>query len=269
MAGGLNLLGEFMGKLNAAIGGWRSAVQGSAFGRMLWPAAAKGLEIAKTFAGQKANQVEDSLLNSGLQNVGAELGLLARAQLAGSVRDQVRAVAASYGWNEGANWLDLQKLISKESGWNPNAANPTSSARGLFQKMTSIHGPVEGTPAGQASWGLRYIRNTYGSPSAAWSFHKRHNYYRGGGALEFDGGGWLPGVGVNNLRDPEPVFNPQQWSILKGNLREGMTTRQGEQNIYVKVTIPADDIAQMNNVVDFFQSLDLQSRLGTREKVQI
>lgn len=93
------------------------------------------------------------------------------------VKGSVRNVARQYGWDSGAEWRALVKLVHKESSWRPDAANPTSSARGLFQKMTSIHGPVEGSVQGQAKWGLNYIKKRYGSPSRALAFHLRNNWY--------------------------------------------------------------------------------------------
>src|SRR5699024_6605913 len=101
----------------------------------------------------------------------------------GPVKDQVRDVAAKYGWDSGEQWSALSTLIQRESSWNPNAANPSSSARGLFQKMTSIHGPVESTAAGQAEWGLKYIRDRYYSPRTALDFHNRRGYYADGGLV--------------------------------------------------------------------------------------
>ncbi|WP_370944003.1 hypothetical protein AB5J62_33520 [Amycolatopsis sp. cg5] len=104
----------------------------------------------------------------------------------------VRAVATRYGWGSGPQWDALSWLISHESSWNPGAANPSSSARGLFQKMESVHGPVEPTAAGQAEWGLRYISSRYRDPLGARAFWESHHWY--------DQGGWLqPGF--------TPVYN--------------------------------------------------------------
>lgn len=97
------------------------------------------------------------------------------------IQQRVKAVAAGYGWAGGDMWTALYNLIQKESSWNPNAANPTSSARGLFQKMTSIHGPLESTIEGQAQWGLNYIKGRYGNPVAAWAYHQRKGWYDTGG----------------------------------------------------------------------------------------
>ena len=95
-----------------------------------------------------------------------------------AVKAAVRRIAEQMGW--GQYWGDIDWLVNKESSWNPKAANPTSSARGLFQKMTSLHGPVEDTVEGQARWGLNYIKRTYGNPAAARAHHQRSNWYEGG-----------------------------------------------------------------------------------------
>lgn len=120
----------------------------------------------------------------------------------------VREMAAHRGWG-GAQWRALHELVRRESSWNPNAANPNSSARGLFQKMTSLHGPVESTVAGQARWGLNYIASRYGSPIGALRYHNAHGSY--------DNGGWLmPGAaGVNLTRKPEAVLDPDESRGLK------------------------------------------------------
>ena len=130
----------------------------------------------------------------------------------GTTKARVKAVATARGWGFGQQWRDLSALIQQESSWNKNAANPTTSARGLFQKMTSIHGPLESTVEGQAGWGLNDIADRYGSPSAAWAFHKRNNWYAGGGHVSptlYDKGGVLqPGTSLvaNKTRKPEYIL---------------------------------------------------------------
>lgn len=99
---------------------------------------------------------------------------------AGDVVAAVRSVAKNYGWDSGQQWKSLRWIIDKESSWDPNAANPNSSARGLFQKMTSIHGALEDTVEGQARWGLNYIKGRYTNPISAQGFHRNHGYYAKG-----------------------------------------------------------------------------------------
>lgn len=145
----------------------------------------------------------------------------------GDVVSQVMGVASQFGWGSGGQWAALSRLIQKESSWNPNAANPTSSARGLFQKMTSIHGGVEGSAAGQAQWGLGYIRNRYGSPAAALAFHNRNGWYDQGGML-------MPGatMAFNGTGQPERVLSARQtriFELLLTSVESARRSRPGAQ----------------------------------------
>ncbi|MFA7264849.1 MAG: LysM peptidoglycan-binding domain-containing protein [Candidatus Nanopelagicales bacterium] len=130
----------------------------------------------------------------------------------------VKAVAARYGWGEGPQWDALAALVQGESSWNPNAANPTSSARGLFQKLTGTHGPVEPTAAGQAEWGLNYIKGKYGDPITAyrmWSSRSPHWYAKGG---------YVPGRGNG---DTEPAMLTPGEYVLSRPAAESL----GPQNL--------------------------------------
>lgn len=148
----------------------------------------------------------------------------------GSVQEQVRKVAEGFGWGDvnGNQWRSLNELIRRESSWNPNAANPSSSARGLFQKMTSVHGPLEGTVAGQAGWGLNYIRSRYGNPQAAINHHDRRGWYADGGLVEGrdylfrdQGGNLPPGLNLvlNKTGRDEWIFNQDQLGRLDSAVR--------------------------------------------------
>ena len=93
-----------------------------------------------------------------------------------ALQQYAHSLFGQYGFQD----ADLQALITlwnKESNWNPNAANPHSTARGIAQKMTSIHGPIESSPQAQIQWGMDYIKRRYGSPSNALAFHLRNNWY--------------------------------------------------------------------------------------------
>jgi len=75
----------------------------------------------------------------------------------------------------------LITLWNKESGWNPKADNPTSTAYGIAQ---FLNGTWAGTgykktsdPYQQIDAGLRYINQRYGSPSQALQFHLKNNWY--------------------------------------------------------------------------------------------
>lgn len=98
--------------------------------------------------------------------------------------DYALAQFQKYGW--GPEELQaLTVLWNRESGdpkadtitWRPDAKNPTSSAAGIAQKMQSVHGPVEADWQGQINWGLGYIAERYGSPSAALAAHNEKGWY--------------------------------------------------------------------------------------------
>jgi hypothetical protein len=97
----------------------------------------------------------------------------------GGIKGMVRQMAAEMGWGDD-QWGALEELVTRESSWNPEAQNPTSTAYGLFQFLDSTwanYGQKTSDPAAQARAGLAYIRDRYGSPQAALSFHDKNNYY--------------------------------------------------------------------------------------------
>ena len=131
-----------------------------------------------------------------------------------AVRAMVEGMAAARGW-VGPEWSALDRLVQKESSWNPNAQNPTSTAYGLFQFLNSTwgpYGPKTSDPRLQAQYGFGYISDRYGSPSAALAFHLGHNWYNQGGPVlpygSYDGGGYLPtglSLAYNGTGRPEPA----------------------------------------------------------------
>lgn len=101
-----------------------------------------------------------------------------------SALDYIHIEATKYGWGTGSEWMALQRLVGNESGLNPIAQNPTSSAFGLFQFLDSTWKLVgcnkTADPAEQSRCGMLYIKQTYGSPSAAlrfWNAQYPHHWY--------------------------------------------------------------------------------------------
>jgi hypothetical protein len=75
----------------------------------------------------------------------------------------------------------LEKLWGKESGWNPNAQNPTSTAYGIAQFLDSTWAGtgIAKTSDGyrQIDAGLIYIEKRYGSPCGAWAHSQSTGWY--------------------------------------------------------------------------------------------
>lgn len=103
----------------------------------------------------------------------------------GGTRSQNMAIgkllAASRGWT-GTEWDALVKLWDRESGWNNRARNPGSGAYGIAQALPPTKYPPEGLPpissaSAQEVWGMDYISQRYGTPSAAWAHEQQFNWY--------------------------------------------------------------------------------------------
>jgi hypothetical protein len=76
----------------------------------------------------------------------------------------------------------LIPLWMGESGWRWNAENASSGAYGIPQalpgtKMASAGADWRTNPITQITWGLTYIKDSYGSPCGAWSFKQGHGWY--------------------------------------------------------------------------------------------
>ena len=91
-----------------------------------------------------------------------------------------RMEAAPYGWATGQEWADLVSLWNRESGWSNTAQNPTSTAYGIAQFLDTTwapYGPKTSSATLQIKYGLEYIRDRYGSPSAAWAHEESAGWY--------------------------------------------------------------------------------------------
>ena len=99
----------------------------------------------------------------------------------GDPRQIAQALMPEFGFSAD-QFSCLDSLWTKESGWNPSADNPTSSAYGIPQalpgeKMASAGADWATNPATQIRWGLGYIAEVYGSPCGAWAQSQANNWY--------------------------------------------------------------------------------------------
>jgi hypothetical protein len=90
-------------------------------------------------------------------------------------------VAQHPGWKP-AQFTCLDKLWTRESGWDPHNENGGSGAYGIPQslpanKMAAFGGDWRDNPLTQIRWGLSYIADRYSTPCAAWEHSQRYNYY--------------------------------------------------------------------------------------------
>jgi hypothetical protein len=90
-------------------------------------------------------------------------------------------IAANYTWSE-KQFPCLDQLWTKESNWNYKARNRVTGAHGIPQALPATKMEIVGTdwrtnPVTQITWGLKYIKERYNTPCAAWSKFKRSNWY--------------------------------------------------------------------------------------------
>ena len=76
----------------------------------------------------------------------------------------------------------LNRLWDRESSWNVYASNPYSGAYGIPQampgsKMASAGSHWRTSARTQIRWGLRYIRDVYGTPHRAWDHEVSTGWY--------------------------------------------------------------------------------------------
>lgn len=100
-----------------------------------------------------------------------------------SLQAYAKQLLSKYGW--GNQWSDFDALVMSESSWDPHATNKSSGAYGLPQslpasKMKSAGADWQTSGDTQLRWMMDYIKGRYGSPSNAWSFHKKNNWYAAG-----------------------------------------------------------------------------------------
>lgn len=86
-----------------------------------------------------------------------------------------------YLWSE-EDYNALVKLWDRESEWNPNAHNKNSGAHGIPQSLPADKMASEGEDYytngyTQINWGLKYIKERYGSPLAAWMHSEKKGWY--------------------------------------------------------------------------------------------
>jgi hypothetical protein len=119
---------------------------------------------------------------SALSAAGQELGGAVKARVPPpSPREIAMSLLPTYGWDSG-QFSCLDAIWTRESDWNPYAANVTSGAYGIPQalpgsKMAAAGEDWRTDAETQIRWGLGYIRASYGSPCGAWYFWESHSWY--------------------------------------------------------------------------------------------
>ncbi|MEJ1087622.1 transglycosylase SLT domain-containing protein [Microbacterium sp. Mu-80] len=77
-----------------------------------------------------------------------------------------------------SDWGYVDYIVSRESGWNPNATNSSSGACGLVQALPCSKVPGNGyNPVDNLRWGNGYAVGRYGSWASAYDFWTRNHWW--------------------------------------------------------------------------------------------
>jgi hypothetical protein len=153
-------------------------------------AAEKAIAAAKA-AAQRARRVDEAATKKKAESGGASGGGGATIPYAGPIPKSCeefsgnRKTGCAIMLDRGfpiAEFPCLNKLWSKESGWNHRALNEGSGAYGIPQalpgrKMASAGADWRNNPATQIKWGLSYIKGRYGRPCKAWAHSQNVGWY--------------------------------------------------------------------------------------------
>jgi Transglycosylase SLT domain len=138
--------------------------------------AAKHAKIkAEIAAAAKKAAEEEAARARALANRGYEPGVTDPKEIARQI------LKNKFGYSSG-QFSCFNDIIMRESKWDINATNPSSGAYGIPQALPGSKMASEGSdwrtnPATQIIWGIKYMKDRYGSPCAAWSFKSAHGWY--------------------------------------------------------------------------------------------
>lgn len=77
-----------------------------------------------------------------------------------------------------SDWGYVDYIVSRESGWNPNATNSSSGACGLVQALPCSKVPGNGyDPVDNLRWANGYATGRYGSWAGAYDFWTRNHWW--------------------------------------------------------------------------------------------
>jgi hypothetical protein len=132
---------------------------------------------AQAAAAEAARVAAEQAAAAQAQAQAAAAAAAAAAAPSGSFQDYARSKLGG----SASEFSCLENLWGKESGWNPNAQNPGSTAYGIPQFLNSTWGTtgIAKTSDGykQIDAGLIYIDRAYGSPCGAWSHSRSTGWY--------------------------------------------------------------------------------------------
>jgi hypothetical protein len=155
-------------------------------------AAADKAELDRRAAAAAAKKAAEEAAKKAAADAAARKAAAAAAAKTAEARASAPAPAAASGGSyqdyamsklggDSGEFSCLESLWGRESGWNPNAQNPSSTAYGIPQFLDSTWAGtgIAKTSDGyrQIDAGLIYIDSRYGSPCGAWGHSQSTGWY--------------------------------------------------------------------------------------------
>jgi DNA anti-recombination protein RmuC len=202
------------------------------------------------------------------------MSMSGNATASGELQSRAKGMLSQFGWDQ-SQFPALKELWQRESGWDPTAANPNSSARGIPQAMMSVHygsnwqsDPAAqqflNDPQKQMEWGMNYIKKRYGSPEAALRHYlsrqpingvDQGNWYQSGGVFN------VPtriGVGERGREAVVPLQTTEGISALSGALQEAMGEQEMGPTFHVDRVVAHDP----NKMARDLKRIERRKRMG-------
>ncbi len=93
------------------------------------------------------------------------------------LQSRIRDYVKEYGISD-SDYVYVDYIFTHESGWNPDAKNPHSSAEGLPQALPySKTGCDHGDAKCQIAWSDTYAKASYGSWQGAYNHWRSHGWW--------------------------------------------------------------------------------------------
>ncbi|QSZ47740.1 hypothetical protein [Arthrobacter sp. D5-1] len=144
-------------------------------------AAADQAAAEKAAADAAAKQAADAAAAAAAAEAAAAAAAPKAVDDPAAAKAYAASILGNYGWSA-SEMTALNTLWEKESNWRTTATNASSGAYGIVQslpasKMATAGADWQTNYQTQIKWGLNYIKERYGSPSAALGFHLANNWY--------------------------------------------------------------------------------------------
>ncbi len=137
----------------------------------------------ETRLAEEARKAEEAKQAAALQAASSSSGSSSSSSSGGTSAPTYSGGGSKESWMAAAgiaesDWGYVDYIVTRESGWNPNAVNPSSGASGLVQALPC--GKVPGScfdPVDNLSWADGYAKSRYGSWAAAYDFWTSNHWW--------------------------------------------------------------------------------------------